>query len=649
MSVFAWPVVVIFTVLTFLAFALVVRRLLGQHFSIARTLVAGLLAFLVAQPIIASIDPELRHSDDVLPGLWFVLLGTVCALLAGMVFLVVAEALVPSGSLPGPLFLVRGLRKRLRRTRRYLQITRIVMRHHLTPYLRGGRRAELTTADGRARLARSVRFALDDGGVTFVKLGQVLSTRRDLLPAEFVDELGRLQDEVTPVPWPDIERVLSAELGAPVEEVFAEFDREPLAAASIAQVHAATLASGERVVVKVCRPDVGAVVEWDLDILGRLARTLQRRTRWGRGIGAPELARGFAESLREELDLRNEVQNLFAVAAARGADDGIRVPLPYEQLCTRQVLVMQRLDGRSISTAPEDPELARRLLDSLLRQVMLDGVFHVDPHPGNILLLDDGAIGLLDFGSVGRIDAGLRSSLQRLVMAIDRGDPLALSDALLEVVDRPAELDELHLERALGQFMVRHLGPGIAPDARMFADLLRVVAEHGLAVPPEIAAVFRALATLEGTLTQLAPGFDTVAEARNFAQSYFADQLHPGAIRQAAQDELAVLLPMLRRLPRRIDRITTALEQGRLGMNVSLLADERDRRTITGMLHQVLITVLAATTGIMAVLMLGLRGGPSMTANVSLYQFFGYCLLVISAILALRVLAVVFSRVDQNG
>src|SRR5215472_9996202 len=189
-------------------------------------------------------------------------------MLVGMLFLVISEALVPTGSLPGPLYVLRRTRRLAHRARRYVQISRILARYGLIPYLRGGRRSELATPEGRARLARSLRLALEDGGVTFVKLGQVLSTRRDLLPPEFISELSRLQDDAAGVPWSRVEQVLRSELGADVGELFASFEREPLAAASIAQVHAATLASGARVVVKVRRPDVGEIVERDLDIVG---------------------------------------------------------------------------------------------------------------------------------------------------------------------------------------------------------------------------------------------------------------------------------------------------------------------------------------------------------------------------------------------
>ena len=648
MTVLNYPLAAIATALTVLLFAFVVRRLLGLPLSALRTLLAGFIAFFCASPIILALGgSSVSRTRTTLPGLLFVLLGVIIALLVGMVFLVVSEALVPSGSLPGPLYVLRSLRRQLGRTRRYSQISRILVRRGLLPYLRGGRRSELATSEGRARLARSLRLALEDGGVTFVKLGQVISTRRDLIPPEFISELSHLQDDAPQVPWPQIAGVLRTELGADLDEVFAGFDQEPIAAASIAQVHAATLPSGDRVAVKVCRPDVRGVVDRDLDIVVRLAARLQRSTNWGRAVGAVDLAHGFADALLEELDLRIEARNMTAVAAAaakRGAS--IRVPGPHLPRCGEKGLVRECRAGPPLAAAAlpagARATLARGLLDALLCQVLLDGTFHADPHPGNVLLLTDGTLGLLDFGSVGRIDAGLRAALQRLLLALERGDPAALADALLDVVERPGDLDEPLLERALGRFAARHVAAGITPDVRMFTDLFRIIADHGLAVPPEIAAVFRALATMEGTLTLLAPGFDIVAEARRFAAEQLAGQFSPDSLRRTAMDELTSLLPMLRRLPRRIDRIAGALEAGRLSVNVRHLADASDRRFVTGLLQQVLLTFLAAAAGIMAVMMIGLHGGPSVTRTVTLYAFFGYCLLVVAAILAVRVLVLVF-------
>jgi ubiquinone biosynthesis protein len=646
MSFLQGPLFFLTAVVTVVVLASIVRRLLGVRFSATRLMVAAGISWGMASPIMkAMLGPQLPDGtlEDARKPLLLVL-SMLVILLPSMVFLVVAEALAPSGSLPTPLEWIRGLRSRVARSRRYWRFTMILMRHGLGPYLRGRR--------PQANIGRSLRGALNEGGLTFIKFGQILSTRRDLLPAEVVEELSLLQHQAAFVAWPEIEAVLAAEYGS-VEKVFDRFDREPLAAASVAQVHTARLVSGEEVVVKVRRPGVTTQVNRDLDIIRRLARTLERRTSWARALGVVALAEGFAAALREELDFRIEARNLAAVAATRV--DGVAVPKAFTEHSSTRVLVMERFEGEPLRHAlPRlaergicPRELAERLLNYLLRQVMVDGVFHADPHPGNILLLSDGRLGMLDFGSVGRLDAALRSSMQRLLAAVDAGDPLYLCDAVLEVMTAPEEIDEAVLERDLGRFTARHLRRDSGFDVAMFTDLFRIVSSHGLAVPAEVAAVFRALGTLEGTLTELARDFDIVAEARKLAGGYAAARLTPEALKREAVSELAALVPLLRRLPRRMDRLVGALEGGKLSVNVRLFADRRDREVVTGLVHQVLITVLAATSGLMGVLMMGRQSGPMVGKSVSLYQFLGYSFLAVASVLALRVLVVVFRRPED--
>jgi ubiquinone biosynthesis protein len=606
------------------------RRLLGvRRFSLTRTVIAGVVGVLGGSAIMNALGAGLTDpSKHVGPVMGIIGLGVASALLLSMAILVIWQALIPAGTVPSPSSWPRRLRARARRTRRYWQIVRIFTAAGVGPLFRSGPTLS-------ASLAHSLSVALDRSGVVFVKFGQALSTRRDLLPAEFTAELARLQDRASPLSWPDVERVLNEEH---LDGAFAEIDHEPLASASIAQVHTARLRTGEQVVVKVRRPDVRALAERDLDIIARLARRMELRADWARTLGVAKLAEGFAAALREELDFRVELRNLESVSAT----DGVLIPRAYPELSSARVLVMQRLDGVAISkaslTGADRGALAGDLLGTLLKQIVVDGIFHADPHPGNILLLADGRLGLIDFGSVGRLDSELRSALQRLLLALDQRDPVALTDALLEVTARPDELDQQALERAVGSLLMRLHGA----DATMFAELFRIVARHRLEVPPEFAAVFRALSTLEGTLTALSPGFDIVAEAERFGRAQLSELTAPASVKAALSEEAMALLPMLRRLPRRLDRITAAVEGGRLNVNVRLLADERDRNTVTGWLHQLTITVLAATAGLMAVVLLAIKGGPVMTPTVSLYQFLGYCLLVISSLLALRVLARVF-------
>lgn len=612
----------------------IVRRVLGRDVGLLRALAAACIGLVTNFVFGVYVIAESQRPWVYTPVAWGL------SVLAAMVFLLVAESAVPSGTWPRVHLWKRDLRNRFGRARRYSKIIRIAMRHRLAPYLRG-RRARADEV-----LAVSLREALEEAGTTFVKLGQILSTRRDLLPEPIVQELAKLQHSVSPAPADDVHALLVTELGAPPDTVFAEFDPKPIASASIAQVHRARLQSGEWVAVKVQRPDIVPVIERDLDIVSRLARTLERSAAWARSIGVRELARGFADAMHEELDFRVEARNMAAVRATHTGS--VVVPKPYAELSTSRVLVAEWLEGTplgeaSVRRGDASLEMARALLNCLLRQVIVDGVFHADPHPGNVLVLADGRLGLLDFGSVGRLDGIVRGALQQVLLAVDRGDPAALRDALLELLGSD-DADEERLERALAQFMARRLGTGATLDAVALAELTRLIAAHGLAVPPDVAAVFRAFGTLDGTLRLLVPDFDVVAESRSYGAQGVAQGLSPGSLQEAATAELMTLLPVLRRLPRRLDRVSRSLETGRLSVSVRLLADRRERDYLTRLVHQVLVTFLAGVTGIMGVVLLGARGGPDVTDAISFFQLLGYNLLVISAALMLRTLFSIVRR-----
>ncbi|GAA1717624.1 AarF/UbiB family protein [Isoptericola hypogeus] len=582
------------------------------------------------------------------------------AFVLGLCVLLVLELLVPTGSLPSPWRAARGLRQGRRETRRYAQVVAIGVRHGLGGAFRGGARRADGSRLSRAetdRFALGLRDTLSDAGVTFVKFGQTLSTRRDLLPPAITDALATLQDDVPPAPWAQVEPAVVAALGRPVDEVFARFDPEPIASASVGQVHGARLLDGREVVVKVQRPGAREQVEVDLAILGRLARRLERDTAWGRAWGVVALADGFAASLREELDYTAEAENTFALRAAldvRTDDDGasqgplVVVPDVVAGPSGRTLLVLERLDGvpagraatlLASSSAGDRAELAERLVRATLEQVLVAGTFHADLHPGNVLVMPGGRLGLLDMGSVGRLGEPERIALGALLMAVDGDDAVAATDALLELLEPPRGLDVRSLERAIGQLVLR-LRSGAGTEAA-FAALLRTVHDAGVAVPPQVAAAFRSFAALEGTARLLSPGFDLVAAARDQSRPLLSRLVTVDGLRRKATQQLLGFAPELERLPRRVTRIVGDLEQGRFTVTVRALADSDDRAFLTGLVQQVVMTLIAVAALVAAVVLLTSEG-PVVGEGLRLYPLLGAGLAFVGTVLVVRVLVFAF-------
>jgi ubiquinone biosynthesis protein len=656
--------VVVAALINALILGFISRRLLGVPVGWPRTIVVSLLVSWLFNGVviligrIPGVDLAVESSGTdisaeigTVQALLLVLLGLAWAVAFGLALLVILEAIVPTGSLPRPIPWLRGLPARWRRSRRYAQIITIATRHGLGGYLRG--RGRVPSGESDSAVARSLREALADGGVTFVKLGQMLASRPDLIGPAFARELSQLQSDVPASPWPVVESAVRSELGRPLPEVFATVDETPLAAASVAQVHPGTLLDGTPVVLKVQRPEARAQVTADLDIVIRLAGWLQRSTGWGRRLGIVNLAEGFAASLDEELDYTVELANHAAVAADLEPRDGVVVPHAYRELSTPRLIVMERMSGTPVSRAAPllatmDPairlSMAHRLLRTVLRQVMVTGVFHADLHQGNVLVDGTGRLALLDLGAVGRLDSGSRDALGLLLHAIERRDSVAATDAVLDLLDRPDDLDDRVFERELGQLLQRFAGAGGGGSSGMFQALFSLVIRHHFAVPPQVAAALRALGALEGTLWSISPGVDLVAAAREEGRELLASRFGPSEVRAALEDQLVTLLPLLHRLPRRISSITESFERGRSVVSVRVLADERDRGFVTGIVQQLTTTVLAAACALGGIILLVSDTGPYMLPTVRLYAFLGATLFFFGFVLAARALALVFRR-----
>ncbi len=620
------------------------RRVLGIQVSITRALLVSMIVSVVlgSLPTLASFpfDPENPSSADLatitVVGVATLLGAFVMALLVVMVL----EVIVPTGSMPPLRSLLTGWRARVRRTGRYLRIMGILGRYGLTAQLRVLRPGQTT--------AVSVRRAMEEIGVTFVKLGQMLSTRSDLLPAEYINELAKLTIDAEPQEFRLVRGVLEDELGPKLDRL--QIDPEPAAAASVAQVHNAVLDEEHSVVVKVQRAGAAEQVKIDLQILERLARRVARNASWARQIGVVEIIDGFAQSVREELDYHTEVDNLAALRDGLRAD-GVRVPEVYDDLCTERVIVMERFDGTPLARAgtlvAELPVDVRRhsadvLLRAVLGQILDQGVFHADLHSGNVVIWSDGQVGLLDFGSVGRLDAPARRNLGLLLWAVDADDPGLATDAVLELLDHDDNLDERALERTMGVLITRVRGGATGGSLAFFQQVLKVVLQQGMSVPSNIALALRSLGSLEGTLKILHPQLDLIASARDLSRSVVGDISTDGVKRQLSNQAVRTL-PLLTQLPRRLNRITDELQNGRFTTHMRIVSHPDDRDFLTGLANQVVVAVLAGFAVLGAILLLVTSGGP-MLDRFRVYDILGYLLGFAGLVLAVRSVAMVFGR-----
>ncbi|UZD61767.1 ABC1 kinase family protein [Brevibacterium sp. JSBI002] len=643
--------------------ATVVRRVVGVPTGWPRSLAVGLVMSAVVavtvQYLYRAGTGQNVDGLDVSPGvavLFMVLaLGWIFAL--GVGALVMLEAAFPTGSLPSPQSLFFGWKSRRRRGRRYAQVVSIAVRHGLGSQLRGFG----GDSPGRdVKTARALKESLAEAGVTFVKLGQMLSTRRDILPPVFVRELETLQTQVTPEPWSVIEPAIAERLGRPIGEVFARIGSTPLAAASVAQVHEATLLDGTEVIVKVQRPKALNQVTQDLDIILRLAGWLNKTTTWGRDLGVQSLAAGFANTLEEELDYRIELDNMASIEASlkRSGKFDVTVPHGYPGLSGERLLVMDRLPGQPVSRAgalltelsdAERSRLATTLLGATLEQIIGDGIFHADLHAGNIFITPEGKLGLLDFGAVGRLDPGTQTSLGLMLYSIDQNDSAGATDALIELLGRPDGLDDREVERAVGELLLRYGGgTRAAQEQKLFDDLFNLVLAHRFSVPAPISAAFRAMASVEGALLTIDPNFDVVAVSRREGNRLVRSKLKGTKITDELQRRALQLMPMIDRMPRRINKITEDLEHGRFSMNMRVLENPSDRSFLTSLFQQLIVAVLAGAAVVGAIMLITSDEGPLLTKDIHLYSFFGFVLLFGGFVLSMRSLMLVFRRDGQT-
>jgi len=362
--------------------------------------------------------------------------------------------------------------------------------------------------------ARRLRSALEELGPTFAKLGQVLSTRPDLLPPAFIEELATLQDRVTPMTEEEVVRVMEQELRVPWEDVFDDLDPTPLASGTIAQVHRATLDNGDRVVVKVQRPNAREEILQDLGLLQEFVKRTEDRPAFTQVFDMPTIVEHLSSSLRRELDFRREASNIGRMREVLEPYPRLDVPGVYEEFSTERLLVMEEIPGGPIGDAPQGEarkEAARQLLESYYRQILTDGFFHADPHPGNLMWCDD-KIYFLDFGMVGEVDPGTRELLILLLMAFSQNDIHFLTDVTLMLAgeDQSKEVDLQGFEEDLGALMERYRGLSLKEIqlGPILQEMTEISIRHDVRLPASMALTGKALAQMQLATAELDPELD---------------------------------------------------------------------------------------------------------------------------------------------
>jgi len=450
-----------------------------------------------------------------------------------------------------------------------------------------------------------VRRAMEEMGPTFIKFGQILATRVDLFSPEWIVEFEKFHDRVPPLPFAGIRPQLEEDLGAPVGEIFAEFDETPLAAASIAQVHKARLPTGERVIVKIRRPGIRPTIEADLRLLERLVGIIEREFPDARRFHPQEVLRQFKLSLRNELDLLTEARNAERAANNFKGDGNILIPRVFWEYCGERLNVQKFIDGlagreiAALADAGFDRKLlAQRGADAVLKIVLIDGFFHADPHPGNFIYVPENRLAFIDFGMVGSLSELRQAQVVDLLNAIVVRDAPTIVEVLLDWADDTSPSTE-RLVSEVGMFVDKYHGVALRQLrlADILGDMAALMRDHQLTLPPDLTMLFKTLITLEGMGRQLDPDFDIVNQVGPLLAKATLERSKPDAMIRHAQRNMGSLMAVLGALPQDIRRIMRILRAGAVKVNVDMpelyrfgsLMDRAASRLTVGMVTASLI------------------------------------------------------------
>jgi ubiquinone biosynthesis protein len=448
--------------------------------------------------------------------------------------------------------------------------------------LAGGRHGEAPATTTQPK-AEELATDLEQLGPTFIKLGQLLSTRGDLLPEPYLDALARLQDQIEPFSYAEVEQIVSTELGARISRLFAEFDRQPTAAASLAQVHRARMRDGRMVVVKVQRPGVRETIVEDLEALEEIAAFIDAHTEVGKRYEFSNMLTDLRQSLLRELDFKREAGNLQHLRTSLREFERIIIPEPVEDFTTSRVLTMDYIAGKKItSLSPlrlmelDGRALSEELFRAYLKQILVDGFFHADPHPGNVFIADDDRIALIDLGMVGHISGTFQENLLRLLLAISEGRGDEAAEVSMKMGEPKPNFDKHDFEHRVANLVAENADVTLenVRAGDVVLEITRISADCWFRLPPEFTLIAKALLNLERVVYTLAPDFDPNEIIRNESTSILTRRIvksiEPGSI----LTRVIEVKEFVERLPTRVNKILDAIGNNELKINVDTI-DER--------------------------------------------------------------------------
>ncbi len=552
------------------------------------------------------------------------------------------------------------LNKRIRHFNRYQDIIRAMIHHGfgsiaeelgLADMLPFGGKWIFEGKDVKGKPAgERIRLILEELGPTYIKLGQMMSTRPDIIPAAIILELEKLQDKVREIPFDEVKAIIEDELELPLEELFTEFNPVPIAAASIGQVHKAALPSGEVVAVKVQRPNITKTIDTDLEILHNLARMVEKRYKWAKNYGISDIVDEFSLSLNMELDYGVEGRNAEKIAAQFKEDDTIRVPSVYWDYSTKRVLTMEYVEGIKINDVKSLDELgfdrcllSERFTEAMMKQILLEGLFHADPHPGNIFVQPGNRLVFLDFGNIGRISAQMKYEFASMLMALRRGNTDFVVRSILKIGVTPDDINHNQLRADVQEFIDNYYGKNL--DSISISDLINdfftLTYLHHIRIPSDLTMLGKAFLAVEGVVETLYPEYNILDVIEPFGDHLVKERFKPKNIAETVFNKVADYTDFFSEMPTSLKDLTSKLKDGKFSVQIKVPQLETFLAKMDKMANQLSYAIILLSFSIiMAGLVIGSssRGGANILFQIPIIEI-GF---VIATIMVLYLLYSIF-------